>query len=175
MERQAVVYFPNINTDKINVFREKYDPQYRIIRPHITLVFPISGISEEQVIEHLNIITTKSIKPFQIEFKGLIRSFDDYLFLLVEKGNEEIIRVHNLLYSGALASQPRNDIRFIPHITLGAFQTTDGQFNTTVYEQAFAEAEELNTGITCNFDDVSLIKGDGISPAKLVKSFVFTR
>ena len=47
MQKLAVVYFPDINLDEINNFRQKYDPNWKIIKPHITVIFPLSEISED--------------------------------------------------------------------------------------------------------------------------------
>lgn len=170
MQNLAVVYFPRVSIEEINVFRQKYDPGWNIINPHITLVFPISDISENQLFEHIEIIT-KEIKCFPIVLSELIKSFDNYLFLQVKEGNEKIADVHKKLYSGMLTPHLQTDIPFIPHITLGYFNTADNIFNKKLYEKAYEEAISMNIQITCNFDNITLIKGDGMSPAKIIKTF----
>lgn len=170
MEQYALVYFPNTDLNKINLFREKYDPNYHIISSHITIVSPVSNISENQLIEHVETIT-KDIKSFSIHLNDLNKSFDDYLFLLVNEGKEKIVNLHDKLYSGILLPYLQNDIPFVPHITLGFFKSKNNQFDDGLYKKAYAQAEELNLDINCIFDSLSLIKGDGITPSKIVQAF----
>ena len=120
MQKLAVVYFPSIDLDEINNFRQKYDPNWNIIRPHITLVSPISDISEKLLFQHIETII-KELKSFPINLNGLTKSFDNYLFLQVKKGKEEITQLHDKLYSGMFASYLQSDISFSPHITLSYF------------------------------------------------------
>lgn len=173
MQRYAIVFFPKVNVEKLQVFRKKYDPLWNILDPHITMVFPFSGISEEQIVQHLETIA-KHIQPFQINMNGFMKSFDDYLFLLVNGGKEKVFVLHDKLYTGILSSYLRSDIPFIPHITLGLFRTTANQFEKELYTKAYAEAETLGLDIHCIFNNMSLIKGDGLTPAKIIQSFDFT-
>lgn len=78
VQKFAVVYFPSINLDKINTIRKKYDPSWNLIPPHITLVSPLSDISGNQLLEHIDTIS-KNFRPFSIHLTGLTKSFDDYL------------------------------------------------------------------------------------------------
>lgn len=164
MQKLAVVYFPKIDLDNINNFRRKYDPNWHIISPHITIVSPLPGISESQLVEHIEKVT-KDIESFSIHLTGLTKTFDDYLFLLVKEGNEKIIHLHDKLYSGMLTSYLPTEYLFEPHITLGMFRTNGDKFN----DKLNAEAKGLNFDITCDFDAVSVIKGDGVSPARIIK------
>lgn len=143
MQKLAVVYFPKVNLDQINLFRKKYDPLWEIIPPHITLVAPVD-ISEKQLFQHLEKVAQK-LSAFSIILNGLTKADDDYLFL-------------NQLYTGILASYHPSS--FVPHLTLGKFS-----------EEAYQEAQELNLNIECNFDNLTLIKGDEISPAQIIKIF----
>lgn len=92
-----------------------------------------------------------------------MRTDDNLLFLLVQEGRNEISNVYNLLYSGILTSLEQKYI-FNPHITLGEFSIEDSQ-------KAYVEAEGMNLDIHTTFDSIALIKGDGSSPAKIVKAF----
>lgn len=162
MQKLAVVYFPKTNLDKINAFREKYDPNSRIIPPHITIVSPFSEISESQLIEHVEKVT-KDIKSFSIRLTGLTKTFDDCLFLLVKEGKEKIINLHDQLYSGILTPYLPTDYPFIPHITLGYFGAKD--------HNLYKEAEKASFDLSCAFDTVSVIKGDGLTLAKIIRTF----
>src|SRR5258707_10845148 len=115
MQKFAVVFFPKINVDQINSFRQKYDPHWYIIPPHITIVSPVLDLSETMLIEHVERVA-KEGKFFSIHVTGLTRTSDDCLFLLVKEGNDEIVNLHNKLYSGILASYLPTDISFTPHM-----------------------------------------------------------
>lgn len=169
MQKLAVVYYPKIDLDKINDFRMKYDPNWQRIPPHITIVSPVSEISDSQLLEHAE-ESAKKIKPFSIHLKGLTKTFDDYLFLLVKEGNEEIVHLHDKLYSGILTSHIPTDYPFHPHITLGYFRKNDNTFNDVLYAKAYEEAQGLNFDITCDFDSVSIIKGEEINPPQIIKT-----
>ena len=67
-----------------------------------------------------------------------------------------------------LAPYLSTDISFVPHVTLGYFGTKDATFDEKLYNKAYAEAQDFD--ITCEFDAISVIKGDGLTPAKIVKT-----
>lgn len=120
--KRSILLFPEFeNVELIESIREKYDPLYKLIRPHITLVFPFeSELTQKQIEEHIR-YQLKDIKPFKIELREITGTNDNYLFLNVKKGNDEIIRIHDLLYTNIL--EPYRDRRYTytPHITLGRF------------------------------------------------------
>ena len=170
MQKLAVVYFLNQDIKQINRFRQKYDPQWEMIPLHITIVYPLSDISEEQLIVHMETLT-KEMKPFPIRLHGLMKSFDHCLFLLIQEGKEEIMKLRKQLYSGILQPYLKNDIPFTPHITIGYFGDEKDELKKELYEKALSEAEEMHISISLIFDSVTLIKGDGISPEKVIKTF----
>lgn len=174
MQKLAVVYFPKINLEKINTFREKYDPDWHIIPPHITIISPVSDTSENQLMEHVDKVI-KDLPHFSIRLTGLTKTLDDNLFLQVKEGNDEIVNLHDKLYSGILTPYVQTDFPFAPHITLGYFRTSNDTFDNTLYAKAYAEAQDLNFDMICEFDTVSIIKGDGLTPAKIIKTIQLHR
>ena len=169
MQQYAIVFFPKGDLEKIQNFRRKYDPQYKIIAPHITLVSPFSNIPQDQIIQHIDKIT-KEVATFQISLTGLSKSNDHYLFLLVSEGVERINDLYDRLYSGILSTKKKNDVLFVPHITLGAFGKND-KLDEKKYKEACTEVEKMNIDIYCDFNNISLIKGDGHTPAYICKTF----
>lgn len=172
MQQYAIVFFPKGNLEKLQNFREKYDLGWKTISPHLTIVSPVSQIPESQLVEYVESVI-KDLQPFSIRLIGLTKTSDDCLFLLVQGSNEKIINLHEKLYLGILAPYMPTNFPFIPHLTLGCFQTKDNQFDQNLYHKAYAEAENLKLDINCKFDSLSLIKGDGITPAKIIKTFIF--
>lgn len=165
MQMLAVVYFPKTNLDKINSFRKKYDLNWQIIPPHITIVSPVPNIPEKQLIEHVE-SAMKNINTFSIQLTGLTKTSDGCLFLIVKEGSEKIVTLHDELYSEILNPYLPTDYPFVPHITLADFTQTDDK----LFTQAYSEAQNLNFNFTCEFDALSIIKGDGLTPTSIIRT-----
>ncbi|RCJ36816.1 hypothetical protein A6769_15055 [Nostoc punctiforme NIES-2108] len=151
----ALVHYPNINTEDINQIRHKYDPQVDLIEPHITLVFPVfEFINKNNLILHIDSILSKW-KIFPICLKGLQKSWDEYMFLMVEEGKVDMVKLHNELYTGILAEYIRENLPFVPHLTLGKF-TKD----TDKFLQVLEEVQHFDLNYRCFVDKVHLINID---------------
>jgi 2'-5' RNA ligase len=148
----ALVHYPDINTNDINQIRQKYDTQFDLIEPHITLVFPIvESINKNNLILHIDRILNKW-KTFPICLKGLQKSWDEYMFLMVEEGKLDMIKLHNELYTGILAEYFRENLPFVPHLTLGRFTK-----HTDKFSQVLEEVQHLDLNYLCFVDKVHLI------------------
>lgn len=120
--KRSVILFPNFNNiNIIKSIREKYDPLANCIAPHITIVFPFeSDISTNELKEHFNEVL-KDVKRFSVSLKDFTGDFrDGYLFLNVKKGNDNIIELHDKLYSEVLKSFLYTKITYWPHLTVGS-------------------------------------------------------
>ena len=121
--KYAVVIYPELeDASKIQELRRKNDPYFDVIGPHITLVFPVPEMDRDAIVNHVTEILRDYV-PFNIRLKEFTKSFDNWLFLCVEEGNEKIIELHDRLYTGMLEKHLRTDIQYIPHIGLGLFET----------------------------------------------------
>ncbi|HRW07373.1 MAG TPA: 2'-5' RNA ligase family protein [Caldilineaceae bacterium] len=149
----ALVHYPKINTEQIDLLRQKYDPQYSLIAPHITIVFPIAEpLNEDLLIRHMeNVLQYHS--TFSVQLRGLEKSWDDYLFLLVQEGKKAVIALHQALYTQILAPYFSGDMQYVPHLTLGRF---NGDLDK--YAAAYDEAVGLDLSFTVQFDRVHLVK-----------------
>ena len=149
----ALVHYPDVDARGIDQLREKYDPQAGLIAPHITLMFPVpESIGEENLVNHLEHVLSHW-QPFPIHLRGLEKSWDDYLFLLVQEGAANIAGLHDNIYTGILAGHRNENITFIPHLTLGVF-TEDA----SAYPQALEEARRLDLDYRCVVDRLHLVK-----------------
>lgn len=125
MKRDILIFpkFKNINL--IQDIRKKYDSLAELVPPHITLVFPFTdSITDELLVEKIR-DCVKDIKPFEIKFKGVSLTKDNYIFLNCITGNKEILNLHDKLYSQVLPSHLNTSIKYIPHITLGKANNID--------------------------------------------------
>lgn len=122
--KRAIILFPSF--DNINIIegiREKYDPLANCIAPHITIVFPFdSDMSTDDLKLHFNKVL-KGMKKFNVQLKDFTGDFrDGYLFLNVKKGNDNIIELHDRLYSGILDPFLFRKLTYCPHLTVGRLQ-----------------------------------------------------
>jgi 2'-5' RNA ligase len=107
--------------DWIQNFRSGHDERYyNLVKPHFTLVFPVSDIPEKEFISHIKKVT-KNFKEFYFVLRcaQIVKdSFSDYtdLFLIPEEGYRIFVKLHDMLYTGILEKERRLDITFIPHL-----------------------------------------------------------
>jgi 2'-5' RNA ligase len=118
--QRAIHIFPKFsNIELINEMRQKYDPLAHLVPPHITLVFPFeSEIAYEALAAHAWTCLSKK-KPFHIMLRGVSGADEEYLFLNVKVGNDEIIALHDELYTGVLKDYLNRRLIFTPHLTVG--------------------------------------------------------
>jgi 2'-5' RNA ligase len=151
----ALIHYPNIETERIDEFRRMYDPQVDLIKPHITLMFPVpEAIGEADLVNHLDRVLREH-QAFPVQLVGLERSGDDYLYLLVREGKESVVDLHEHIYTGLLADYRRTDVTYIPHLTLGMFAARQNEFSG-----ALEEATQLNLDYQCTLDRLHLVKID---------------
>lgn len=135
--------------DVIQGIREKYDPLANYIAPHITLVFPFeSEQSTDELQEHL-VHSLKGLQRFRILLSGVTGDFrEGYLFLNVKRGNDDIIDLHDRLYSGVLEPFLLRKATFCPHITVGRLE------QQTEFDQALNELADFSESFEAEIDRV---------------------
>ncbi|MES5893739.1 MULTISPECIES: 2'-5' RNA ligase family protein [Bacillus cereus group] len=140
--RTILLFLHNMPIDEIESIREKHDPLFRLIPPHITIVFPFeSSISNDELELHM-LKVTKGVHPIEIEFSSWISSKGEYLFLEVERGKEKIEELHDRLYIDPLLQFLRTDIVYIPHVTVGRKGSTE--LATEIAKEIPSFHEKLN-------------------------------
>ncbi len=99
----ALVHYPAIDTEEIDRLRKRYDPQCDLIRPHLTLIFPLpESVGEAELVSHVEEVL-QGRKLFALHLHELEISRDGYLFLTPTEGRDEFVRLHEDLYEGFLA------------------------------------------------------------------------
>ena len=105
------------------------------------------------------------------------------MFLLVGKGNQDVVKLHNDLHTGVLAPQQRKGLEFIPHVGLGHFGTigepydvtnpTAGTLDQQRYQRAIAEASALKLDFEATVSALHLIGVDeSVTKVEKMTSFV---
>jgi len=125
--RIAVVSFPILDEqtlDWIASIRAEHDPQAGRILPHFTLVFPIEASPADVKNELGRVAARHEPIPFVIRsamfMPDAIQGGGGHVFLVPTEGRANITRIHDDLYSGVLRPHLREDIAFIPHVTIAA-------------------------------------------------------
>jgi hypothetical protein len=119
--------YPSIseaNWKWIQKIREQHDPNYAVVAPHFTLVFPTFERERHPFSEHLR-QQLRGQPPISIAMRCAIVVKDvlneyTHTFLVPDQGFSDLVKVHDQLYSGFLADQLRLDIPFIPHINVAS-------------------------------------------------------
>ncbi len=132
MTNRAIVIFPHFNNLKlIDEIREKYDPLFNYIAPHLTLVFPFqSELKTKELSDHME-KQLKEVGPFELIAKGITGASDGYVFLDVKIGNDKMIELHDKLYKGILKPYHNRFIPYIPHITIAKI-TDENEYSNVV-------------------------------------------
>jgi 2'-5' RNA ligase len=148
--------FPKFDNGQIiDRVRLQYDPLANHVRPHITLAFPFeSHIETAELKEHISSVLSE-IKTFEITLNGITptRNFGKYLFLNIQKGNDEIVELHKILYTGILQNYYPEWLRgktFLPHITVGSFESEED------FEMAANETRNIADSFRTTVNEISV-------------------
>jgi 2'-5' RNA ligase len=153
--KYAIIHRPETDTSQIETISKKYDPNFGLVGPHATLVFPFPSeqIDEANLIVNLNTVASVT-KKFKVLFTDTELSWDQWLFLTPTIGRSEIELLHDKLYElDGIRPHLRADIPFVPHITLGLFAKQNSNYGLRIatsvpldkerYEQARREIDSL--------------------------------
>ena len=124
MARIAVVAYPTVDQqtlDWIDSIRVRHDPQARRIPPHFTLVFPVEE-SPGDITEEIARVCLRH-QPIPFVIRSVISMPDvvhggAHVFVVPDEGRDRIARLHDELYAGVLRQHLREDIPFVPHVTI---------------------------------------------------------
>lgn len=122
----VVVNYPSIaehDYNWIQAIRAEHDIYYEIISPHFTFVFPCSITDEIRFVRHIKqhlngVKKIRFVSRCALVVKDRVSEYT-HVFLIPDDGFSDIVRLHDRLYTGLLASELRLDIPFLPHIGIG--------------------------------------------------------
>jgi len=76
---RTIMIFPQFeNIEIIDAIREKYDPLAKLVRPHITLVFPFDSEITNEELEKVLESCLDDIKSFPIALCGFSKEEDQF-------------------------------------------------------------------------------------------------
>ena len=68
----ALVHYPSVDARRIQLLRRKYDPQFDLIGPHLTLMFPVpESVGEGNLVRHLRRTRIVWSKEFSLSSRGV--------------------------------------------------------------------------------------------------------
>jgi hypothetical protein len=152
----ALVFYPWVSDEwsrSIDAMRCAYDPTCDLIKPHVSVVFPVpDSIEQGDLVNHIqDVLGTWG--PFRVGFGSLHKSADHWLFLTLTEGESEVKRLYQDLHTGILAPYRRWGADFLPHVGLGLFRSgrmaSDSRgaarpgLDRDRYERALSQAEGL--------------------------------
>lgn len=153
MSLRTIMIFPEFeNMEKIDTIRNQYDPLAKLVRPHITVVFPFDNqMSNEEIRQILN-ARLMGVKPFELKLGGIMKeknTFGNYLFLNVLQGAKEITYIHKVLYGNEFKEFDLG-LKYIPHMTIGKVSTGE------LLNEAFNNISSMDTFFTTKVKNVSV-------------------
>lgn len=154
-----VLAFPSLSAvDKqcIQNIRQAYDPQFKLLDPHVTLVFGLPDADETALITHVQTavhhhapihLTLRCATVVQDAF-----SKQYHTFLVPDEGHSQLVKLHDALYTGLLTPELRLDIPYIPHITIATFSEASQSKNLA------DSLNQQNLQITSHITTLSILK-----------------
>jgi len=158
----VVVAFPNIpqsDYEWIQDIRKKYDRQFSMIEPHFTIVFPTTKLSETEMLKHIESLglNTKhfsfTLNKASVEENTFQKSFQ--VHLVADEPIHDLIKLHDLLYTGELESELHIDLSYTPHITLA------GSEDEIAIKKLVEEINKKGLAINGQIDEITLGSFDG--------------
>jgi 2'-5' RNA ligase len=107
---------PDVDADLADV-RRSFDPQFNSMPSHLTLVFP-HRVRSDALLRHVNTVAAAH-RPIRVQLAGFAGSQNAWLFARVTRGNDDLIALHDHLYTGTLAAALDRTSIFVPHVTVG--------------------------------------------------------
>lgn len=114
----------NEDFEQIQNYRKHFDELFfRVVNPHFTIVFPVFDVSKEEFINEVK-QKSKDVNKFDFTIRCANinkDAFSDYFhtFLVPDEGYSNVVKLHDILYSGKLKDNLRLDLDFVPHIGIG--------------------------------------------------------
>ncbi|WP_456275813.1 YjcG family protein [Bacillus sp. AK128] len=117
--KYGIAIFPSKKLqDYANSYRKRYDPNYALISPHITLKSGFETTEDEvtTIVRELHKIASE-IQPFKVNVYK-VSSFhpvNNVIYFGVE-AKSELEELHNKMHTGVLSSD--REFAYVPHITI---------------------------------------------------------
>lgn len=124
--KYGIAVFPSKKLqDLVNSYRKRYDSNYSLIPPHLTLKYPFEAddIEIKAIVKQLEETSTKC-QPFNLNILKVstFQPVNNVIYLKVDP-NKELEKLHEQLHHDL--DGPQEEYAYIPHITLGQKLSND--------------------------------------------------
>lgn len=121
------IAFPELSETGAEWIERNRQQEKRNIAPHFTIAFGVGIIPKHEYLSHVSNVA-KATPAIEFHCRRVTVGTDHrdntgYSFLVPDKGNSEMYRLHDRLYSGPLLNSLNLEVPFLPHLTLGHFET----------------------------------------------------
>ncbi len=123
--RAVVLFPPPSDLAAVLLLRERFDPQARLVGPHVTLVFPFDDALSSELLRAQVEEASRGVSPLTLRLERFGGSEGQYLFLHVARGADEVVALHDRLYTGPLARHLSPSYPYVPHLTVGRLASPD--------------------------------------------------
>ena len=153
MSLRTIMIFPEFkNMEIIDNIRKQYDPLAKLVKPHITLVFPFESPLSNEDLKYILDKRLDAVKPFHLTLGGISKQediFGNFIFLNVLQGAETLEHIHQILYDNEFKEFDLR-LQYIPHMTLGKLPTVEQLHN------AFQNIHSVNDTFSTIVDKISV-------------------
>lgn len=154
MKKRSIVLIPQFRgIEMVENIREKYDPLARTINAHIALVTPFESTFSTKELENWIKKVLNRMEPFELELRGISmasNAFENYLFLNIVRGREELMQLNGVLYDGLLR-EFKSDVPYIPHLTLGKLPSKEA------LDSAYEEVRKIQNTFVARIETVYIV------------------
>lgn len=164
----ALVYYPEITHPGFVTFRKKYEPYAALLPEHVTLVYPVEQSIGYKIFAHHIREILREWQPFDLHFSSRLElTWDCWMKLLAEEGYDQILLLHDQLYTGILEPHLRKDLPYNAYIGIGLFSnegfdfsdlTTKKTLNRPKYDRAVQEFKQLDFDHWCTVDQLTIVE-----------------
>lgn len=158
----VVLIYPNISEHDykmIQGIRKTSDKQFSIVKPHFTLIFPTDKVSSSEILQHIKTVKL-STQPFNFTLTKAVVEENIYptyfqIQLVANQPIAEIIEIHDSLYVDILANELREDIPYVPHITVASNKSRE------LMQQLADKINKSGIAIEGRVDKITMSSFDG--------------
>lgn len=140
-----VLIYPKLSPSAladIERFRRRHEPERAaLVAAHITIGFAIHSVPAEALIDHARRLAS-GVQAFELSFASVEPSWDPIsakhqLFLMVERGRDQLVALHAALYRQLPAGDQQRGPAIEPHMTI-ATASNQRDIETAVADAVFA-------------------------------------
>jgi 2'-5' RNA ligase len=118
-EHVIVAPVDEVSDPWMHEIRRRHDPIAAVVPGHVTLVYPFDAELDPAAVAHHVATAVAGTGPIAITLEGVSGAEHQYLRYDIKRGNDDLIALHDRLYTGPLARYLDVAESYHPHVTIG--------------------------------------------------------